>query len=91
MFIKIEKFILTRFNFWNPVKRTVCSHSISLVLSAVHMFADTMYSGHQFAKRPYVLLLNLAKSRNHEIGYCDECIVVKFDRQMGSAAAEVPV
>ena len=38
-----------------------------------------------------VLPPNLVKSRSREIGCYDERIFLQFDRQLGSAAAEVPV
>ena len=34
---------------------------------------------------------NLVKSQSREIGCYNDCIALKFDRHLGSAAAEVPV
>ena len=33
---------------------------------------------------------NIVKSRSREIGCCNGSIALKFDRHLGSAAAEVP-
>ena len=40
----------------------------------------------QFSTKP-----NLVKSRSREIGCCNGRIALKFDRHLGSSAAEVPV
>ena len=47
--------------------------------------------GPLFTKRLDVLLPNLAKSRSREIGCYNYRIALKFDRHLGSAAAEMPV
>ena len=39
----------------------------------------------------YILLQDLVKSRSREIVCYDYCIALKFDRHLGSAAAEGPV
>ena len=44
-----------------------------------------------FTKWTDVLQPNLVKSRSREIGCYNDRIVLKFDRHLGSAAAEVPV
>ena len=49
------------------------------------------YPGPLFNKRTVVLPPNLAKSRNRQIIYHNDRIVLKFDRHLGSVAAEVPV
>ena len=49
------------------------------------------YSGPIFTKRQDVLLPNLVKSRSREIGSYDFRTALKFDRHLGSAAAEGPV
>ena len=43
---------------------------------------------HQAVRR---LTPNLVKSRSREIGFYNDRNVMQFDRQLGSAAAEVPV
>ena len=48
-------------------------------------------SGGLFTKRTDGLLSNLVKSRSREIGCYDDRIVLKFDWNLSSAAAEVPV
>ena len=48
-------------------------------------------AGPLYTKRPGVLLPNLAKSRNCEIGCYSANIALQFDRHIGNAAAEVPV
>ena len=47
--------------------------------------------GALFTKRQDVLPPNLVKSRSHKIGCYDDCIALKYDRCLGSAAAEMPV
>ena len=41
--------------------------------------------------RKYVFSKDLVKSRSHEIGTLNSYIALKFDRHIGSTAAEVPV
>ena len=47
--------------------------------------------GAPFTKRTDVLLLDLVKSRDSEIGCYNDPIALKFDRHLGNAATEVPV
>ena len=49
------------------------------------------YAGPSSIKRHDILLPNLVNSRSREIACYDERIALKFDRHLGSAAAEVPV
>ena len=48
------------------------------------------WSGPLFIKQKDVLLTNLAKSRSREIECYNNPIALTFDRNLGSAAAEVP-
>ena len=48
-------------------------------------------TGPLFTKRTNVLPQDLAKSRSREIGCYHDRIFLKFDRHLGSTAAEVPV
>ena len=49
------------------------------------------HSGPLFTKRAEALLQNVVKTRVREIGYYNDSNALKFDRQLGSAAAKVPV
>ena len=51
----------------------------------------TQTPGPLFTKRYDVLPPNLVKSRSREIGCYNDRIALKFDRHLGSAAAEMPV
>ena len=44
-----------------------------------------------FTKRTDVLPQDLVKSRSREIECCNDRIALKFERHLGSAAAEVPI
>ena len=48
-------------------------------------------SGTLFSKQWNVLPPNLVKSRSGEIGCGNDCIALKFDRQLDSAAVEAHV
>ena len=55
------------------------------------MFIDNKTSVPLFTKRMDVSLQDLVKSRSREIGCYNGRIALKFDRYLGSGAAEVPV
>ena len=54
-------------------------------------FHNLVLPGPLFTKRYDVLPPNLVKSRSREIGCCNGRIALKFDKYLGSVAADVPV
>ena len=65
----------------NPEREAMSHTTLTALLSP----------GPLFTKRQDVLPPNLAMSRSRVIGCCNNRIALKFDRHLGSGAAEVPV
>ena len=62
---------------------------LKIKVSIDHLSMHTRAS--LFSKWRYVLLSNLVKCQSHKIGCYNDCVVLKFDRHVDSAAAEVHV
>ena len=67
------------------------AHRCYVVCFVVVILLVSMYSGHLFTKRTDVLLQDRVKSRRREIRVKTFRIARKFDRHLGSNAAEMPV
>ena len=86
--------------YWSPKERNKARARLgfrlwSLLSSAFHSLKLNgmlwSSSGPLFTKRLGVLPPNLVKSRSREIGCYNDRIALKFDRHLGSTAADLPV
>ena len=66
-------------------KRNLAKDEIWMV-NNLQIVAQTLYifAGSLFTKRTDALPQDLMKSRSSEIGCCDDCIALKFDKHLGS-------
>ena len=83
-------------NFNEKILQLTSFHWQNWILTKLHLKLTFIVLPHYclgcvFTKRTDVLPQDLVKTRSREIGCYNDHIALKFDRHLGSAAAEVPV